>query len=108
MNSYPLPKTSLDQAPAKEPLPFENNLITLTQAKYIELKWQSSFWKTQYEKSSAREEGLKEKLKQSIARISNLKQHLNNKKELQADYWKTEYETAIAQEEILRDALKQK
>ena len=107
MNSYPLPEISLDSPPAKELLSFENNLITLTQAKYVELKWQANFWKAQYKRSSAREETLKEKLKQNLATISNLKQHLNNK-ESQADYWKLQHGTAIAQEEILRDALKQK
>ena len=77
MNSTPLMQQSaLALPPHPELLPFEQDLIKLTQKDYIELKWQAAFWKTQHGRVIEREALLKEQLKQKDATISNLKQHL--------------------------------
>lgn len=67
MNSIPLQQLALEAIPSPEGLlPFENNLVKLTQKDYIELKWQASFWKALHERVAARENTLKEQLKQKM------------------------------------------
>lgn len=56
------------------------HMVTLTQQEYIELKWLGEYWKTQHTRSIAREEALKEELKQKDATIRDLKQRLYGKK----------------------------
>ena len=105
-----LRQSALEPLSPTELLPFEQKLVTLTKKDYIELKWQAAFWKTQHERVLAREEILKEQLRQKEAMISNLKQHLYDKKgeKTQVAHWLIRYEEAIAQENILKEELKQK
>ena len=81
LNQSALDQT-LQQALTEEILPFDQRLVQLTQKEHIQLKWQANFWKTQHERSIAREEILKEQLKQ---------QHKRN----------------VAQEEIFKEQIKQ-
>jgi transposase len=81
LNQSALDQT-LQQALNEEILPFDQRLVQLTQKEHIQLKWQANFWKTQHERSIAREEILKEQLKQ---------QHKRN----------------VAQEEIFKEQIKQ-
>lgn len=103
-------QSALSLLPNPELLPFEQNLIKLTQKDYIELKWQAAFWKTQHGRVIKREALLKEQLKQKDAMISNLKQHLYSKKgeKAQAANWLIRYDEAMAQEEILKEEIKHK
>jgi len=55
-------------------------IVTLTKQEHIELKWQGEYWKAQHARSLAREEVLKEELKQRDATIRDLKQRLYGKK----------------------------
>jgi transposase len=90
--------------------PFDQRTVQITKKDHVELKWQASFWKTQHKRVAAREEILKEQLKQKDAKISNLKQHLDNKKGKKAEIanWQTRHKKAIAQVEVLKEQLKQK
>jgi transposase len=82
MNSHPLQQLPLDPPVIEgEILPSSAaQMVTLTQQEYIELKWQGEYWKAQHTRSIAREEALKEKLKQRDATIRDLKQRLYGKK----------------------------
>ncbi len=99
MNTLPLKQTQLDSCPhITDSVPFSQNQITITQQEHIELKWQGSFWKTQFHKESergkererywlerydivcAREEALKETLKGKEAIIRDLNQRIFGKK----------------------------
>jgi len=79
LNQSALDQT-LPQAHIEEILPFDQRLIQLTQKDYVQLKWQSNYWKTQHERSIAREEILKERLKQKEAIIRDLNQRLYGQK----------------------------
>ena len=79
LNQSALDQT-LPQAHIEEILPFDQRLIQLTQKDYVQLKWQANFWKTQHERSIAREEILKERLKQKEAIIRDLNQRLYGQK----------------------------
>ena len=82
LNQSALDQT-LQQAITEEILPFDQRLVQLTQKEHIQLKWQANFWKTQHERSIAREEILKKQLKQ-------------------------QHERRAAREEILKEEIKQK
>ena len=79
LNQSALDQT-LPQAHIEEILPFDQRLIQLTQKDYVQLKWQANYWKTQHERSIAREEILKERLKQKEAIIRDLNQRLYGQK----------------------------
>jgi hypothetical protein len=66
--------------PIEDSSPFDQNLITLTQREYIELKWQSTYWEAQHARAVAREEELKKELLQKEAIIRDLNQRLYGKK----------------------------
>ena len=60
--------------------PFSQNIVQLTQAEHIELKWQGSYWKSQHEHLKKQNEELKQELASAHAKIRDLKQRLYGKK----------------------------
>ena len=60
--------------------PFSQNIVQLTQAEHIELKWQGSYWKSQHEHLKKQSEELKQELALAHAKIRDLKQRLYGKK----------------------------
>ena len=62
------------------PTPFSLNLVQLTQAEHIELKWQGHYWKRQHARLKKRSGELKRELELAHASIRDLKQRLYGKK----------------------------
>ena len=60
--------------------PFSQNIVQLTQAEHIELKWQGSYWKSQHGHLKKQHEELKQELALAHAKIWDLKQRLYGKK----------------------------
>lgn len=60
--------------------PFSKNIVQLTQAEHIELKWQGNYWKRQHAHLKEQNEALKQKLSLADAKIRDLKQRLYGKK----------------------------
>ena len=60
--------------------PFTRNIVQLTQAEHIELKWQGNYWKRQHGHLKEQNEELKQELTLAHARIRDLKQRLYGKK----------------------------
>ena len=60
--------------------PFSKNIVQLTQAEYIELKWQGSYWKRQHGHLKKQNEALKQELALAHAKNRDLKQRLYGKK----------------------------
>jgi transposase len=60
--------------------PFSLNLVELTQAEHIELKWQGHYWKRQHARLKKQSEGLKQELELAHASIRDLKQRLYGRK----------------------------
>ena len=60
--------------------PFSQNIVQLTQAEHIELKWNGNYWKRQHEHLKKQSEELKRELALAHARIRDLKQRLYGKK----------------------------
>jgi transposase len=60
--------------------PFSQNIVQLTQAEHIELKWQGNYWKRQHEHLKRQNEELKQELESAHAKIRDLKQRLYGKK----------------------------
>jgi transposase len=60
--------------------PFSQHIVQLTQAEYIELKWQGSYWKSQHGHLKKQHEQLKQELALAHAKIRDLKQRLYGKK----------------------------
>ena len=60
--------------------PFAQIVIELTQAEYIQLKWDANYWKGQYHQVKQKNEDLKLELESAQARIRDLKQRLFGKK----------------------------
>lgn len=60
--------------------PFSQNIVQLTQAEHIELKWQGNYWKRQYAQLKERHEELKQELELAHAKIRDLEQRLYGKK----------------------------
>ena len=54
--------------------PFSQNIVQLTQAEHIELKWQGNYWKRQHEHLKSQNEELKQELGLAHAKIRDLKQ----------------------------------
>lgn len=82
MNSHPLHQLSLNPEALNVELLSSPlvQMVTLPQPEYIELKWQGEYWKAQHTRSLAREEILKEEIKQRDSTIRELKQRLYGKK----------------------------
>lgn len=81
-DEVPAPTTTgnPNDAAAAELLPFSNRQVVLSQAEFIQLKWDANCWKAQHERSCAREEKLKKQLVRKAAQIRELKQRLSGKK----------------------------
>ena len=60
--------------------PFAQNIVQLTQAEHIELKWQGSYWKSQHGHLKKQNEELKQALALARAKIRDLRQRLYGKK----------------------------
>ncbi|MEE9530821.1 MAG: IS66 family transposase [Syntrophobacteria bacterium] len=60
--------------------PFSKNIVQLTQAEYIELKWQGNYWKRQHGHLKKQNEALKQELALAHAKNRDLKQRLYGKK----------------------------
>jgi transposase len=82
MNSHPLQQLPLHPPVLEGELLLSSvvQMVTLTQQEHTELKWQGEYWKVQHTRSIAREEALKEELKERDATIRDLKQRLYGKK----------------------------
>ena len=72
--------TPLAVAGAIATTPFAQNIVQLTQAEHIELKWQGSYWKSQHGHLKKQNEELKQELALAHAKIRDLKQRLYGKK----------------------------
>lgn len=60
--------------------PFSQNIVQLTQAEHIELKWKGNYWKRQHAHLKKQNEELQQDLALAQARIRDLKQRLYGKK----------------------------
>ena len=60
--------------------PFSQNIVRLTQAQHIELKWNGNYWKRQHEHLKKQNEELKQALELTHAKIRDLEQRLYGKK----------------------------
>jgi transposase len=60
--------------------PFSQNIVQLTQAEHIELKWNANYWKRQHEHLKKQNAELKQELESAHAEIRDLKQRLYGKK----------------------------
>ncbi len=59
---------------------FSENIVQLTQAEHIELKWNGTYWKAQHEQLKKKHEALKQEIESAHAKIRDLKQRLYGKK----------------------------
>ncbi len=62
------------------PAPFAAKIVQLTQAEHIQLKWDGSYWKAQYEQVKKKNEVLQQDFELAQAKIRDLKQRLYGKK----------------------------
>lgn len=60
--------------------PFSHNIVQLTQAEHIALKWKGNYWKHQHEHVKTQNEELKQELAFAHAKIRDLQQRLYGKK----------------------------
>ena len=60
--------------------PFSQNIVQLTQAEHIELRWNGNYWKRQHEHLKKQNEELKQALELTHAKIRDLEQRLYGKK----------------------------
>ena len=65
--------TPLAVAGAIATTPFAQNIVQLTQAEHIELKWQGSYWKSQHGHLKKHNEELKQELALAHAKIRDLR-----------------------------------
>ena len=81
-STIPCPAITTPAVATAEPglHPFSKNIVQLTQAEYIELKWQGNYWKRQHAHLKEQNEALKQKLALADAKIRDLKQRLYGKK----------------------------
>ena len=70
----------LTEATGKGQPPFVSRQVWLSQAEFIQLKWDANYWKAQHQRSCAREAALKQELAYKEAKIRDLKQRLFGKK----------------------------
>jgi transposase len=75
------PGTAPEEASVvRAPSPFSQNIVQLTQAEYIELKWNGNYWQRQQAHLKKQNEELKHNLELAYATIRDLKQRLYGKK----------------------------
>jgi len=60
--------------------PFSQEMVQLTKQEYIQLKWDSRYWRRQHDRAVAREAALKQELERAQAEIRDLKQRLYGKR----------------------------
>ena len=74
--------SSIDQpiASGQNGAPFSQALVELTKQAYIQLKWESRYWRRQHDRAVAREASLKQELERAQAEIRDLKQRLYGKR----------------------------
>ena len=63
-----------------DPHPFTRNIVQLTQAEHIELKWKGNYWKRQHKHLKEQNAQLKRELDWAQAKIRDLEQRLYGKK----------------------------
>jgi transposase len=79
--TQPLPNPqSLEKCGELVAHPFSRNIVQLTQAEHIELKWQGNYWKRQHAQLKKRYEEQKQELELVHAKIRDLEQRLYGKK----------------------------
>ena len=73
--------SSIDQPESvKNRTPFSQALVQLTKQEYIQLKWDSRYWRRQHDRSIVREAALKQENELLQAQIRDLKQRLYGKR----------------------------
>ena len=75
--SQPTPRPILS---GKKGTPFSQEIVQLTKQEYIQLKWDSRYWRRQHDRAIAREAALKQELERAQAEIRDLKQRLYGKR----------------------------
>jgi transposase len=60
--------------------PFSQEIVQLTKQEFIQLKWDSRYWRRQHDRAIAREAALKQQLELAQAEIRDLKQRLYGKR----------------------------
>lgn len=72
--------SSIDQpVSGKNRTPFSQTMVELTKQEYIQLKWDSRYWRRQHDRSLAREAALKQEIERLQALNRDLKQRLYGK-----------------------------
>jgi transposase len=64
----------------KNRTPFAQTMVQLTKQDYIQLKWDSRYWRRQHDRSLAREAALKQENERLQAQVRDLKQRLYGKR----------------------------
>jgi len=73
--------SSIDQPESgKNGTPFSQTMVQLTKQEYIQLKWDSRYWRRQHDRAIAREAALKQENERLQAVIRDLKQRLYGKR----------------------------
>lgn len=67
-------------ASGKKGAPFSQAIVQLTKQAYIQLKWDSRYWRRQHDRAIAREASVKQELDRAQAEIRDLKQRLYGKR----------------------------
>jgi hypothetical protein len=77
----PFQNSSIDQSESgKNGTPFSQTMVQLTKQEYIQLKWDSRYWRRQHDRAIARELVLKQENERLQAVIRDLKQRLYGKR----------------------------
>jgi len=80
-NMNPFQNSSIDQSESgKNGTPFSQTMVQLTKQEYIQLKWDSRYWRRQHDRAIAREAVLKQENERLQAVIRDLKQRLYGKR----------------------------
>jgi transposase len=80
MNPLPISSIPRPVASGKEGAPFSQAIVQLTKQEYIQLKWDSRYWRRQHDRAIAREAALKQELERAQAEIRDLKQRFYGKR----------------------------
>ena len=73
--------SSIDQPDSgKDGTPFSQTMVQLTKQAYIQLKWDSRYWRRQHDRALAREAALKQENESLQAQIRDLRQRLYGKR----------------------------
>jgi len=80
MNPSPSSSTHQPTASGKQGTPFSQTIVQLTQQEYLQLKWDSRYWRRQHNRAIAREASLQQELERAQAEIRDLKQRRYGKR----------------------------